>query len=104
MLFFSLQSVCVCVLSRVSIDGSRWYQQAALAAGGVYMCVRVHVTGLVSIHTLPAPLIVKWITPCVQTEKGGKKSGRTQNGIRRLLIGPDSFIVNSFQFINPNPC
>lgn len=55
--------------SRVSIDRSRWYQQAALVAG---MCV--HVTGLVSIHTLPAPLIVKWITPCVQTEREERKA------------------------------
>lgn len=37
-------------------------------------------------------------------KKGGKKSARTQNRISRLLIGPDSFIVNSFQFIKPNPC
>lgn len=34
----------------------------------------VHMTRLVSIHTLPAPLIVKWITPCVQTEREERKA------------------------------
>ena len=38
------------------------------------VCMHVHVAGLVSIHTLPAPLIVKWITPCVQTEREGRKA------------------------------
>lgn len=38
------------------------------------LCVHVHVAGLVSIHARSTPLIVKWITPCVQTEKGGKKA------------------------------
>lgn len=61
--------VCVCVFA-VSIDASRWYQQAACAR--VRVCVED--AGLVSIHTLPAPLIVKWITPCVQTEKKERKA------------------------------
>lgn len=30
--------------------------------------------GPASIHTLPAPLIVKWITPCVQTEREERKA------------------------------
>lgn len=43
---------------------------------GQAVCVFMHVrvSGLVSIHTLPAPLIVKWITPCVQTEREERKA------------------------------
>lgn len=65
------------MLYGVSIDRSRWYRQAAAVAGiCVCLCVRapVRATGLVSIHTLPAPLIVKWITPCVQTEWEERKA------------------------------
>lgn len=40
----------------------------------VRVCLCVHVAGVVSIHTLPAPLIVKWITPCVQTEREERKA------------------------------
>lgn len=36
--------------------------------------MHVHVEQLVLIQTLPTPLIVKWITPCVQTERDERKA------------------------------
>lgn len=96
------------VLSRVSIDGSRWYQQAALAAGGVCVfcvCMCVRACDRASFNSyFPCTFDSQVDYTLCSNRKGGKKSGRTQNGIRRLLIGPDSFIVNSFQFIKLNPC
>ena len=67
--------MCVCVFSRVSIDGEQMVSASCISGRRcVCVCVRVHVAGLVLIHTLPAPLIVKWITPCVQTEREGRKA------------------------------
>lgn len=73
LLFPPLQTGCA--FSRVSIDRSRWYQQAASVACRV--CEHAHACAYdkASFNSYsPAPLIVKWITPCVQTEREERKA------------------------------